>query len=160
VNSRVAKLDDGHYDAIILACAGLERLGMAGRIRSRLSSPEWLPAPGQAAIAIEIREDDMHVHNLTSALDDEETRIAVTAERAMNEQLGGNCSVPVAAWCVVAERGLTLHGLVGDVQSGRILRATADSATDDPVALGQEVARMLREAGADELLAPHAGHQA
>jgi hydroxymethylbilane synthase len=154
VNTRLAKLDDGHYDAIVLACAGLERLGLAARIRSRLASPDWLPAPGQAAIAIESRDDDIRVAELMSALDDGETRIAVTAERAMNESLGGSCTVPVAAWCVVAEHGLTLHGLVGDAGTGRIIRAQADSAADDPVALGKAVAAMLLDAGAGELLHP------
>jgi hydroxymethylbilane synthase len=155
VGTRLAKLDEGHYDAILLACAGLERLGLAARIRARLAAPDWLPAPGQAAIAVEIRAGDTRVDELVMALDDEHTRMAVTAERAMNEALGGSCTVPVAAWCVVAEYGLTLHGLVGDAATGDVIRAQGDSAVDDPVALGKAVAQMLFDAGAQALLAPH-----
>jgi hydroxymethylbilane synthase len=155
VGTRLAKLDDGHYDAILLACAGLERLGLGERIRSRLIAPDWLPAPGQAAIAVEIRAGDGRVAELMSALDDPETRLAVTAERAMNETLGGSCTVPVAAYCVVAEHGLTLHGLVGNAKTGELLRAQADSATDSPVELGRQVAAMLLELGADAFLQGH-----
>ncbi|MGF6711077.1 hydroxymethylbilane synthase [Luteibacter sp. W1I16] len=154
VNTRLAKLDDGHYDAIILACAGVERLGLGQRIRTRLASPGWLPAPGQGAIAVESRVNDMRVTELLAALEDEETRIAVDAERAMNERLGGSCAVAIGAWCVVAERGLTLHGLVGDAATGELLHAQADSAGDTPVALGHEVAAMLLELGAEDFLKP------
>ncbi len=155
VGTRLAKLDAGHYDAILLACAGLERLGLGERIRSRLTAPEWLPAPGQAAIAIEIRAGDTRVAELMSALDDAETRLAVSAERAMNETLGGSCTVPVAAYCTVAEHGLTLHGLVGNADTGELLRAHADSPTDSPRELGRQVAAMLLELGADEFLQGH-----
>jgi hydroxymethylbilane synthase len=155
VGTRLGKLDAGHYDAIILACAGLERLGLSERIRSRLTAPEWLPAPGQGAIATEIRAGDTRVADLLAVLDDAETRLAVSAERAMNEALGGSCTVPVSAWCVVAEHGLTLHGMVGDASSGEMLRAQADSRTDSPVELGRAVAAMLFELGADDFLKPH-----
>ena len=154
VNTRLAKLDEGHYDAIILACAGVERLGLGQRIRTRLASPGWLPAPGQGAIAVESRVNDMRVTELLAALEDEETRIAVDAERAMNERLGGSCAVAIGAWCVVAEYGLTLHGLVGDAATGELLHAQADSAGDTPVALGHEVAAMLLELGAEDFLKP------
>ncbi|MDQ0009333.1 hydroxymethylbilane synthase [Luteibacter jiangsuensis] len=154
VNTRLAKLDDGHYDAIILACAGVERLGLGQRIRTRLASPGWLPAPGQGAIAVESRANDWRVSELLSALEDEETRIAVNAERAMNETLGGSCAVAIGAWCVVAEHGLTLHGMVGNAATGELLHAQADSAGDTPVALGQEVAAMLLELGAEDFLKP------
>ncbi|PMU24143.1 hydroxymethylbilane synthase, partial [Pseudomonas sp. GP01-A8] len=81
--------------AIVLACAGLERLDLAARIRSRLAAPDWLPAPGQAAIAIEAREGQPGVLALLAALDDADTRLTVSAERAMNQALGGSCTVPV-----------------------------------------------------------------
>nr|WP_132145756.1 hydroxymethylbilane synthase [Luteibacter rhizovicinus] len=155
VNTRLAKLDAGHYDAIVLACAGLERLGLADRISSRLMAPEWLPAPGQAAIAVESRAGDTRVAELMAALDDPETRLAVDAERAMNEALGGSCAVSIGAWCVVAEYGLTLHGLVGNAHTGELLHAQADSNNDVPVELGRTVATMLLELGADEFLTPH-----
>jgi hydroxymethylbilane synthase len=154
VNTRLAKLDEGHYDAIILACAGVDRLGLSSRIRTRLASPDWLPAPGQGAIAVESRLGDLRVSELMAALGDEETRIAVDAERAMNERLGGSCAVAIGAWCVVAEHGLTLHGMVGNAATGELLHATADSDGDTPVELGHEVAAMLIGLGAEAFLKP------
>jgi len=153
VGTRLGKLDAGHYDAIILACAGLERLGLAERIRSRLAAPDWLPAPGQAAIAIEARSDQPATLALLAALDDQDTRTAVDAERAMNQALGGSCTVPVGAWCVLTERGLHLSGLVGDVASGRLLRAEAQGS--DPEALGRHVAETLFAQGAAAFLSGH-----
>lgn len=153
VNTRLAKLDAGHYDAIILACAGLERLGLGERIRSRLSAPDWLPAVAQGAIAIEQRAGDDGVATLTRALDDAGTRRCVECERAMNRQLHGSCNVPIAGHCIETEAGLLLHGLVGDASSGRLLRA--ESHTSDRSAgemLGQRVAHMLLEQGAGEML--------
>lgn len=155
VGTRLGKLDAGHYDAIILACAGLERLGLAERIRGRLAAPGWLPAPGQAAIAIEARSDQPGTLALLTALDDEHTRIAVDAERAMNQALGGSCTVPVGAWCVVTERGLHLSGLVGDVASGRLLRAEAEGGSHDAAALGLRVADALFAQGAAAFLGGH-----
>ena len=152
VNTRLAKLDAGDYDAIVLACAGLERLGLAARIRQRLAAPDWLPAPGQAAIAIEARADQPAVLALLAALDDADTRTTVSAERAMNHALGGSCTVPVAAWCVLGERGLHLRGLVGDAASGRLLRAEADGPVDQPETLGRAVAAALLAQGAGEML--------
>ena len=152
VGTRLSKLDAGHYDAILLACAGLERLGLSSRIRSRLSAPDWLPAPGQAAIAIEARNDQPAVLDLLSALDDAQTRLAVTAERAMNHALGGSCTVPVGAWCTLTERGLHLRGMVGDASSGRLLLAEAQAEGDQAEALGKRVAEALFEQGAGALL--------
>jgi len=152
VGTRLQKLDAGHYDAIILACAGLERLGLHERIRSRMSAPNWLPAPGQAAIAIEARADQADVLETLAVLDDPDTRLAVTAERAMNQALGGSCTVPVGAWCTVTERGLHLRGLVGDVASGRLLLAEATGGSHDAVALGRHVAHALFAQGAEALL--------
>ncbi len=152
VGTRLGKLDAGAYDAIVLACAGLERLGLASRIRARLSAPMWLPAPGQAAIAIEAREDQPPVQRLLAALDDADTRVTVSAERAMNQALGGSCTVPVGAWCVLGEHGLHLRGMVGDATSGRLLHAQDSSASDNAEALGQQVAARLLQLGAGELL--------
>ncbi|UPG90113.1 hydroxymethylbilane synthase [Luteibacter aegosomaticola] len=154
INTRIAKLDEGHYDAIVLACAGVDRLGMGGRVRTRLASPDWLPAPGQGAIAVEIRDGDTHVAELLAAIDDADTRLAIDAERALNEQLGGSCAVAIGAMCVVAEFGLTLHGLVGNAHTGELIRAQADLTSDNPVELGHTVAAMLLEQGADEFLKP------
>ncbi|MDE3071207.1 MAG: hydroxymethylbilane synthase [Pseudomonadota bacterium] len=154
VGTRLGKLDAGGYDAIVLACAGLERLGLASRIRSRLAPPDWLPAPGQAAVAIEAREGDHAVLALLAALDDADTRLTVGAERAMNQALGGSCTVPVGAWCVLGEHELHLRGMVGDSASGRLLHAKASGPTDQPESLGRQVAAALLAQGAAALLGP------
>jgi hydroxymethylbilane synthase len=151
VGTRLGKLDSGVYDAIVLACAGLERLGLAARIRSRLAAPDWLPAPGQAAIAIEARDDNPALP-LLAALDDADTRVTVSAERAMNRALGGSCTVPVGAWCVLGEHGLHLRGMVGDVEGGRLLHAEAHAAIGQAQALGEQVAEALLQQGAGALL--------
>ncbi|GLQ91312.1 porphobilinogen deaminase [Dyella acidisoli] len=152
VGTRLQKLDAGHYEAIILACAGLERLGLHARIRSRMSAPSWLPAPGQAAIAIEARSDQADVLEALAVLDDADTRLAVTAERAMNRALGGSCTVPVGAWCTVTEHGLHLRGMVGDVSSGRLLLAEASGNSSDATKLGNDVAQALFAQGAADFL--------
>ncbi len=152
VGTRLGKLDAGDYDAIVLACAGLERLGLAARIISRLAAPDWLPAPGQAAIAIEARSAQPAVLALLAVLDDADTRLTVTAERAMNQALGGSCTVPIGAWCVLGEHRLHLHGLVGDIASARLLRAEASGPLEQAVALGERVAAALLEQGAAEFL--------
>jgi hydroxymethylbilane synthase len=154
VGTRLQKLDAGHYEAILLACAGLERLGLHDRIRSRLTAPDWLPAPGQAAIAVEARADQPFVLEALAVLDDADTRLAVTAERAMNHALGGSCTVPVGAWCTVTEHGLHLRGMVGEVRSGRLLVAEATGDGQDAASLGGEVAQALFAQGAAALLAP------
>lgn len=154
VGTRLQKLDAGHYEAILLACAGLERLGLHDRIRNRLTAPAWLPAPGQGAIAIEARADQDLVLEALAVLDDADTRLAVSAERAMNHALGGSCTVPVGAWCTVTERGLHLRGMVGDVASGRLLVAEAAGNGDDAVTLGNRVAQALFAQGAEALLKP------
>lgn len=156
VNTRLAKLERGDYAAIVLACAGLERLGLGDRIRSRLTAPHWLPAPGQAAIAVEMRVDDTTTAAYLTVLDDADTHLTVRAERAMNQALGGSCTVPVGAWCERVVGHLDLRGLVGDVTSGRVLHAHAQGAVDQPEALGREVAKRLLDQGAQAFLSPHA----
>jgi hydroxymethylbilane synthase len=151
VGTRLAKLDRGDYAAVILAVAGLERMGLGARIRARLTPPEWLPAPGQAAIAVETRADDARVIEHVQVLDDAATRRSVSAERALNAAMGGDCTIPLGAWCETLSDGtLRLYGLLGDASDGRLLRADAQG--DDPTALGREVARLLREQGGDTLL--------
>ncbi|WP_297902853.1 hydroxymethylbilane synthase [Metallibacterium sp.] len=153
VNTRMAKLDAGHYDAIVLAAAGLERLGLAARIRSRLTAPDWLPAPGQAAIAVEARAGDARVASLLAPLHDAETDVVVRAERAFNAALGGSCTLPVAAWAVLGERELHLYGLVGDATRGTLLRGEFSGTTQAPEALGQTLGAMLLREGAAALMA-------
>jgi hydroxymethylbilane synthase len=152
VGTRLSKLDAGNYDAVILACAGLERLGEGRRIRSRLQPPHWLPAAAQGAIAIEYRAGDERVAALLQPLDDGETAVCVTAERALTRHLQGSCQVPIAAWCVHTETGLHLSGLVGDASTGKLLRADDTGGADTPDALGHAVAEKLLALGAGKLL--------
>ncbi|WP_123769973.1 hydroxymethylbilane synthase [Vulcaniibacterium tengchongense] len=153
VNTRLAKLDAGDYDAIVLACAGLQRLGFEARIRCRLDAPDWLPAPAQGAIAIECRGDDAATRALCAALDDAGTRVCVEAERAMNRALHGSCHVPVAAYAQREGARLRLHGLVGSAADGRSVRAFGEGDAATPARLGEQVARRLLEQGAAALIA-------
>ena len=153
VNTRLAKLDAGDYDAIVLACAGLQRLGLGDRIRARMVAPDWLPAPAQGAIAIECRGGDTAVHALVRVLDHASTRTCVEAERAMNRALHGSCHVPVAAFAELQDGRLRLAGLVGSVHDGHQLRAQDIGDAADPDALGQRVARSLLAQGAGALIA-------
>ena len=152
VNSRIAKLEAGDYDAIILACAGLDRLGLSRYIRHRLDAPSWLPAVAQGAITVEAREDDADVHALLRELDHADTRVCVEAERAMNRQLHGSCHVPIGAYATRDGGLLSLEGMVGQPRSGRIVRTSAVGKANDPEGLGRLVAAELRLLGADELL--------
>jgi hydroxymethylbilane synthase len=153
VNTRLAKLDAGAYDAIILACAGIERLGFGTRIAARLSPPDWIPAAAQGAIAVECRDGDAAVLDIIAGLADASTTRCVTAERAMNRWLHGSCTVPIAGYCVETEKGLALWGLVGDATTGEIVRAQGEGVGHDPQALGEQVAKGLMEHGAGEILA-------
>ncbi|CAA9318681.1 MAG: Porphobilinogen deaminase [uncultured Lysobacter sp.] len=153
VNTRLAKLDAGEYDALVLACAGLQRLGFESRIRMRLQAPDWLPAPAQGAIAIECRDDDAEVIALCAALDHAPTRTCVEAERAMNRALHGSCHVPVAAFAQLSGAMLALDGLVGSAQDGRSVRAQAEGEASTSELLGMRVAQALLAQGAGELIA-------
>ncbi len=153
VNTRLAKLDAGEYDAIVLACAGLQRLGFDARIRDRLQAPHWLPAPAQGAVAIECRDDDATTRELCAHLDDPATRTCAEAERAMNRALHGSCHVPVAAFAQLDGEHLRLSGLVGSAADGRFVRAQGEGRGDAPDALGLEVAQQLLDLGAGELIA-------
>jgi hydroxymethylbilane synthase len=152
VNTRLAKLDAGDYDAIVLACAGLDRLGLAARIRHRLEPPAWLPAAAQGAIAIEHRDTDERIAVLLKPLHDADTAVCVAAERALTRHLQGSCQVPIAAFCLETEIGLHLSGLVGDAVSGRLIRAADDGQREAPEALGERVALALLAQGAGDLL--------
>jgi hydroxymethylbilane synthase len=154
VNTRLAKLDAGDYDAIVLACAGLQRLGFATRVRSRLDAPEWLPAPAQGAIAIECRDHDSLTRELCMPLDDAHTRTCVEAERAMNRALHGSCHVPVAALARLDGTRLTLEGLVGSPGDGRLVRAQGEGDGMQAEAIGMAVAQRLFDNGAAEFLPP------
>ena len=152
VNTRLAKLDTGEYDAIVLACAGLDRLGLASRIRGRLDAPAWLPAAAQGAIAIEQRSGDDAIAELVAPLNDAATVSCVDAERTMTRALQGSCEVPIAAFCIETDAGLHLYGLVGDAASGALIRAEDIDARGAADALGRRVADMLLAQGAARFL--------
>ena len=152
VNTRLAKLDAGDYDAIVLACAGLQRLGFHERIRVRLAAPEWLPAPAQGAIALECRTEDRQLHELLMVLDHGPTRLCVEAERAMNLALHGSCHVPVAAQAELRGNSLVLDGLVGSAAEGRVVRARVEGKPASHLDLGRTLAQDLLALGAGEFL--------
>lgn len=152
VNTRLARMQAGDYDAIILACAGLERLGLSRFIRHRLDAPSWLPAVAQGAIAIECRADNAATIGCVRVLDHAPTRTCVEAERAMNRQLHGSCHVPVAAYATLDGGILSLEGLVGSADSGECIRISEVGRANDPEGLGRLVAAELRLKGADRLL--------
>jgi hydroxymethylbilane synthase len=153
VNTRLKKLDDGEFDAIILAAAGLKRLGFEQRIRACLEPEESLPAIGQGAIGIEARSDDEAVRELIAPLADMDTTLRVQAERAMNETLNGGCQVPLAGYAVLEGEQLYLRGLVGEPDGSVVLRAEIRGPSSDAAALGVKLAQDLIEQGAGEILA-------
>jgi hydroxymethylbilane synthase len=152
VNTRLAKLDEGQYDAIILAAAGLIRLGFEDRIRSRITPEQSLPAGGQGAVGIELRADDEQTRELIQVLHHAKTAAEVSAERSLNETLNGGCQVPIAAFCLTEGDSLWLRGLVGSVDGTTLLRAEGRAAVQDAVALGRQVAHSLIEQGAAAIL--------
>lgn len=152
VNTRLAKLDAGEYDAIILAAAGLIRLGFEDRIRSSISAEDSLPAGGQGAVGIECRSADSDVHALLAPLHHHETALRVTAERALNKHLNGGCQVPIACYALLEGDQLWLRGLVGQPDGGLLLRAEERAASADAEALGVRVAEALLAQGADAIL--------
>jgi len=152
VGTRLSKLDAGEFDAIILASAGLDRLGLAARIRERLAPTMMLPAIGQAAIGIECRQDDDNTRQLLAPLHDETTRHCVTAERAINARLGGGCQVPIAGFAELIDSQIILRGLVADVTGQRILRSEKWGTVTQAIELGQQVAEALLAQGAQEIL--------
>ncbi|MEQ3653599.1 MAG: hydroxymethylbilane synthase [Glaciecola sp.] len=152
VNTRLAKLDEGQYDAIILASAGLIRLGMRERIKQEIDTGVSLPAVGQGAVGIECRNDDAELISLLQALNDSQTAARVLAERAMNARLEGGCQVPIGSYAVLSNDTLTLRGLVGTPDGTTILKASAEGQLADAENIGTEVANKLLEQGAREIL--------
>ncbi|KPZ63922.1 Porphobilinogen deaminase [Pseudoalteromonas sp. P1-16-1b] len=153
VNTRLAKLDSGQYDAIILAAAGLIRLEMGERIRDFIEPEVSLPANGQGAVGIECRIDDTVTKALLAPLEHNETRIRVNAERAMNRHLEGGCQVPIGAYALVEGDQVHLRGLVGAIDGSEILRDEISGHVDDAEKLGVELAKKLLAQGADKILA-------
>ncbi|AGM42268.1 TPA: hydroxymethylbilane synthase [Aeromonas hydrophila] len=153
VNTRLAKLDAGEYDAIILAAAGLKRLEMAHRITAFIEPEQSLPANGQGAVGIECRLDDHELHALLAPLEHPETRIRVLTERAMNRALQGGCQVPIGAYALVQGEEVWLRGLVGSPDGSRVIRDEIRGPLADGEALGHTLAQRLLADGADVILA-------
>ncbi|WP_150304772.1 hydroxymethylbilane synthase [Pseudomonas saliphila] len=152
VNTRLAKLDAGDYDAIILAAAGLMRLGFHDRIRYAMPPEESLPAGGQGAVGIECRTDDTELHALLAPLNDEDSALRVRAERALNSRLNGGCQVPIACYAERQNGEIWLRGMVGDPDGTQLLTAEARGPEGTPEELGIAVAEDLLSQGAQAIL--------
>ncbi|MCB1802593.1 MAG: hydroxymethylbilane synthase [Gammaproteobacteria bacterium] len=152
VNTRLRKLDDGEYDAIILAAAGLLRLGFAERIRSFIDTGDSLPAIGQGAIGIECRSDDARINALLAPLHHDDTATCVQAERAMNHRLEGGCQVPIGGHATLADGMLHMRGLVGTVDGSEIVRAEIRGPRAEAKQLGTTLAEELLDHGAARIL--------
>ncbi len=152
VNTRLAKLDAGEFDAIILAAAGLKRLGFKDRITESLTPETSLPSMGQGAIGIECRDGDSQIFDCLRLLHDEETAWRVTAERAMNERLQGGCQVPIAGYAELDGKQLTLRGLVGAPDGSQIIRAEISGPREEGRSLGFALAEALLDKGARQIL--------
>jgi len=153
LDTRLRKLDEGLYDAIVVAAAGLNRLGWKGRVVEFLGPPDFLPAPGQGALAIETRTNDERVRNLIEPLEHSETRITITAERALQKTLGGGCQVPIAGHAVINPQGrVFLAGLVASVDGRKAARGEMEGSIGEAYHIGVKLAWRLLEGGAREIL--------
>lgn len=152
VHTRLKKLDAGDFDALVLACAGLERLDLAGRISQRLEPERFVPAIGQGAMGIEIRQGDEAVAPLVAPLNDRRTSLCVRAERSMNEALGGGCQVPIAGHAVLEGDNLRLIGMVASVDGKELIRTEDSGPSSAPERLGRRVAEVLISRGARRIL--------
>jgi hydroxymethylbilane synthase len=152
VDTRIRKLDAGGMDAIVLACAGLVRLGLESRITARLDPKVCLPAVAQGVIGIECRRSDARTVQLLQALEDTATRTVMDAERAFAARLGGSCQSPIAAYAELAADRITLRGLVAEPDGSRLLRDTESGSAGNPAALGRQLAERMLAAGAGPLL--------
>ena len=152
VDTRIRKLDAGGMDAIVLACAGLVRLGLEARISARLDPKVCLPAVTQGVIGIECRRSDAHTVSLLQALEDSATRKVMDAERAFAARLGGSCQSPIAAYAELGASSITLRGLVAEPDGSLLLHDTATGDLENPAALGRQLAERLLAAGAGPLL--------
>jgi hydroxymethylbilane synthase len=152
VETRLAKLERYEYDALLLAAAGLKRLGRLSPTMRALEAPAWLPAPGQGALGIEGRADDERVHGLLDAIEDQRARAETDCERSVLAALGGGCQVPIGALALRKGGDLTVHAAVLSEDGSQAIRASTRGPVGDAVGLGRLVADELRGRGADELL--------
>ena len=155
IDTRVRKLQQGEYDAIILACAGLERLGMQQLVSETLQAPAWLPAVTQGAICVQYREDDHTVGQLLRPLDDAATHVCAEAERSVSRQLGGSCQLPLAVFARIESGQMRLDALVGTIDGKTMVRSSCTGASADATALAAELARDLLQQGADRIIATY-----
>ena len=153
VPTRLKKVDEGRVHAAILAAAGLHRLDARQRIAGYLEPPAWLPAAGQGAIAVQVREGDPTVWSMADAMNHAPTMLAVTAERAFLAALEGGCQVPIGALAIMSEHGRTLHGMIADIAGTRVVRGSIALDASDPALSGVRLANQLRGEGATEILA-------
>ncbi|OCG59081.1 hydroxymethylbilane synthase [Gilliamella sp. Nev5-1] len=152
VGTRLAKLDNNEYDAIILAAVGLKRLALDGRIKQYIDTSLILPAVGQGAIGIETRINDKQILDILSVLDDKNSHICIQAERAMNKALQGGCQVPIACYSQLNNNTLLLEGLVGCIDGSNIIKASLKGSLTEAERLGQELANCLLKQGAKTIL--------
>ena len=152
VNTRLAKLDKGDYDAILLAAAGVRRMGWEARITELLAPEQFVPAIGQGAIGIEIRVDDDRVRSLIEVLNDAGTATRVSAERALNEALQGGCQVPIAGYSEISHGVIVLRALVGRPDGSEMVQGVISGRPEDAVELGQVLAEDLLSRGARQIL--------
>jgi hydroxymethylbilane synthase len=152
VNTRLAKLDRGDFDALVMAAAGLKRLGLASRIRQIIPTAVSLPAPGQGALGIEVLSDDRATSELLASLDDAATRAATAAERGVSRGLGGSCQVPLAAFAEVEGDRLRLRALVGNAATGEYVETEVSGAWAEVDDLASRAVAHLKERGALRLL--------
>jgi len=153
VNTRLRKLQEGQYDAIILACAGLERLGMGHLVTEELGPPRWLPAATQGTIGVQCRAGDESVAGLISVLSDADAVLRTAAERAVATALQGSCQVPLAVYADIIEGEFRVRGMVGMPDGSRLLRAEARGASGQGGDLAAAVAEDLIRQGADRIIA-------
>ncbi len=153
VGTRLGKLDDGEFDAIVLATAGLLRLNLADRITQKLDADHMLPAIGQGAMGIECRSHDRKVHDIIHILNHAETATRVLAERALNRRLEGGCQVPIAGFALLENNEIWLRALVGTADGQKVLRSDIRGSEDEAEALGEILAADLLAQGAGEILA-------
>ena len=153
VGTRLSKLDEGEYDALILAAAGVKRLGLQERIRSYLTVIESLPAVGQGALGLEIRKDDTEVLSLLKPLDDGNTHTCVAAERALSKRVNGGCHAPIAAYATLDEDKLSMSALVGRLDGTKIIRVSSEGVAAEAKTIGDALGTQLLNKGAAEILA-------
>src|SRR5690606_28624102 len=150
IGTRLSKLDNGEYDALILAAAGLIRLKEEKRIEQFLPEDSWIPAPGQGAVGIECRSDDQPILDVLASLNDPETAIRVSAERAVNKTLEGSCHLPIGIHAIIENNQLYIRAMVGHPEKDISVTADISGDTSMPNQLGQDLAKKLLDLGADD----------